>query len=56
VKTAITELFDIRHPIIQGGMHYVAFQEMIGRVSAYAPEQTLRESAVCCGGCRLRSR
>ncbi|MFX9420715.1 hypothetical protein ABTO45_23420, partial [Acinetobacter baumannii] len=23
MKTKITELFEIEHPIIQGGMHYV---------------------------------
>jgi hypothetical protein len=27
VKTAITELFGIQHPIMQGGMHYVGFVE-----------------------------
>src|SRR5262249_10611388 len=25
VKTALTEMFGILHPIIQGGMHYVGF-------------------------------
>jgi len=34
VKTAITELFGIEHPIIQGGMHYVGFAEMAAAVSA----------------------
>jgi NAD(P)H-dependent flavin oxidoreductase YrpB (nitropropane dioxygenase family) len=33
MKTAITELFDIEHPIIQGGMHYVGFAELAGAVS-----------------------
>jgi NADH:quinone reductase (non-electrogenic) len=33
VKTAITELFGIKHPIIQGGMHYVGFAEMAAAVS-----------------------
>src|SRR5450755_3411563 len=33
MKTAITELFDIEHPIIQGGMHYVGFAEMAAAVS-----------------------
>ena len=28
MKTKITELFDIEHPIIQGGMHYVGFAEL----------------------------
>ena len=27
MKTAVTELFGIDHPIIQGGMHYVGFAE-----------------------------
>jgi nitronate monooxygenase len=33
VKTRITELFEIEHPIIQGGMHYVGFAEMAAAVS-----------------------
>jgi NADH:quinone reductase (non-electrogenic) len=33
VKTAITETFGIRHPIIQGGMHYVGFAELASAVS-----------------------
>src|SRR6266849_3483661 len=33
MKTAITELFGIEHPIIQGGMHYVGFAELAGAVS-----------------------
>jgi nitronate monooxygenase len=33
VKTRITELFGIQHPIIQGGMHYVAFAELAAAVS-----------------------
>lgn len=33
MKTAITELFGIRHPIIQGGMHYVGFAELAAAVS-----------------------
>jgi len=33
MKTRITELFDIKHPIIQGGMHYVGFAEMAAAVS-----------------------
>jgi NAD(P)H-dependent flavin oxidoreductase YrpB (nitropropane dioxygenase family) len=33
VKTAITELFGIKHPIIQGGMHYVGFAELAAAVS-----------------------
>ncbi|WP_454618190.1 NAD(P)H-dependent flavin oxidoreductase [Bradyrhizobium cenepequi] len=33
MKTAITELFGIQHPIIQGGMHYVGFAELAAAVS-----------------------
>ncbi len=33
MKTRITELFDIQHPIIQGGMHYVGFAELAAAVS-----------------------
>jgi nitronate monooxygenase len=33
MKTRITDLFGIRHPIIQGGMHYVGFAEMAAAVS-----------------------
>jgi NAD(P)H-dependent flavin oxidoreductase YrpB (nitropropane dioxygenase family) len=33
MKTAITELFDIEHPIIQGGMHYVGFAELAAAVA-----------------------
>ena len=33
MRTRITELFGIEHPIIQGGMHYVGFAEMAAAVS-----------------------
>jgi len=33
LKTRITQLFDIQHPIIQGGMHYVGFAELAAAVS-----------------------
>ena len=33
MKTRITQLFHIKHPIIQGGMHYVAFAELAAAVS-----------------------
>jgi nitronate monooxygenase len=33
VNTAITEMFGIEHPIIQGGMHYVGFAELAAAVS-----------------------
>ena len=32
MKTRITELFGIEHPIIQGGMHYVGFAELAAAV------------------------
>ncbi len=33
MKTRITEMFGIQHPIIQGGMHYVGLAEMAAAVS-----------------------
>jgi NAD(P)H-dependent flavin oxidoreductase YrpB (nitropropane dioxygenase family) len=33
MKTRITEMFGIQHPIIQGGMHFVGFAEMASAVS-----------------------
>ena len=33
MKTKITELFNIEHPIIQGGMHHVGFAELAAAVS-----------------------
>ena len=33
MKTRITEMFGIKHPIIQGGMHYVGYAEMAAAVS-----------------------
>ena len=33
MKTRITELFGIKHPIIQGGMHFVGFAELASAVS-----------------------
>ncbi len=33
MKTRITELLGIRHPIIQGGMHYVGFADLAAAVS-----------------------
>src|SRR5260221_9602605 len=33
VKTAITEMFGIEHPIIQGGMHFVGFAGLASAVS-----------------------
>lgn len=33
MKTRITELFGIQHPIVQGGMHFVGFAELAAAVS-----------------------
>jgi NAD(P)H-dependent flavin oxidoreductase YrpB (nitropropane dioxygenase family) len=33
LKTRITDLLGIKHPIIQGGMHYVGYAEMAAAVS-----------------------
>lgn len=33
MQTRITELFNIQHPIIQGGMHYVGYAELASAVS-----------------------
>jgi NAD(P)H-dependent flavin oxidoreductase YrpB (nitropropane dioxygenase family) len=33
MKTKITEMFGIQHPIIQGGMHFVGFAELAAAVS-----------------------
>jgi len=33
MNTRITELFGIKHPILQGGMHYVAFAELAAAAS-----------------------
>jgi NADH:quinone reductase (non-electrogenic) len=59
MKTAITEMFGIEHPIIQGGMHYVGFAELAAAVSnagglgiitgltQQTPELLAREIARC---------
>jgi nitronate monooxygenase len=59
MKTRITELLGIRHPIIQGGMHYVGFAELASAVSnagglgiitgltQKTPEMLAREIARC---------
>jgi len=59
MKTRITELFNIRHPIIQGGMHYVGYAELASAVSNAGalgiitaltqptPEDLAREIARC---------
>lgn len=59
MKTRITTLFDITHPIIQGGMHYVGFAELAAAVSnagglgfitgltQKTPEDLAREIARC---------
>jgi NADH:quinone reductase (non-electrogenic) len=59
MKTRITELFGIKHPIMQGGMHYVGFAELAAAVSnaggigtitgltQRTPEDLAREIAKC---------
>ncbi len=59
MKTRITELFGIKHPIIQGGMHYVGYAELAAAVSnagglgiitgltQSTPEALAREIARC---------
>lgn len=59
MKTRITELFGIQHPVIQGGMHYVGFAELAAAVSnagglgfitgltQKTPEDLAREIARC---------
>jgi NAD(P)H-dependent flavin oxidoreductase YrpB (nitropropane dioxygenase family) len=59
MKTRITELFGIKHPIIQGGMHYVGLAELasavanaggLGMITALTqrtPENLKREIARC---------
>ncbi|ANB77200.1 nitronate monooxygenase [Paraburkholderia phytofirmans OLGA172] len=59
MKTRITELFQIKYPIIQGGMHYVGLAELASAVSnagglgiitaltQKTPEQLAKEIARC---------
>jgi NAD(P)H-dependent flavin oxidoreductase YrpB (nitropropane dioxygenase family) len=59
LKTRITQLFGIQHPIIQGGMHFVGFAELAAAVSnagglgiitgltQRTPEKLAREIARC---------
>lgn len=59
MKTRITELFQIQHPIIQGGMHHVGYAELAAAVSNAGglgiitgltqptPEDLAREIARC---------
>ncbi len=57
MKTRITELFGIEHPIIQGGMHYVGFAELAAAVStpaAWASSPGSRSARPSCS--RRRSR
>ena len=61
MKTRITELFGIEHPIIQGGMHFVGFAELASAVSNAGglgiitgltqgtPEKLAKEIARCQG-------
>ena len=59
MKTRITEMFGIEHPIIQGGMHFVGFAELAAAVSnggglgiitgltQRSPDDLAREIAKC---------
>ena len=59
IKTKITEMFEIKHPIIQGGMHYVGFAEkasavanagglgIITGLTQKSPEDLAKEIAKC---------
>ncbi len=59
MRTAITDLFGIQHPIIQGGMHFVGFAELAAAVSnagglgiitgltQKTPERLAKEIAKC---------
>ena len=59
IKTKITEMFGIKHPIIKGGMHYVGFAEMASAVAnagglgiitgltQKSPEDLAKEIAKC---------
>ena len=59
IKTKITEMFGIKHTIIQGGMHYVGFAEMASAVAnagglgiitgltQKSPEDLAKEIAKC---------
>ena len=59
MKTRITEMFGIEHPIIQGGMHFVGFAELAAAVSnagglgiitgltQQSPENLAKEIARC---------
>ena len=59
IKTKITEMFGIKHPIIQGGMHYLGFAEMASAVAnagglgiitgltQKSPEDLAKEIAKC---------
>ena len=59
IKTKITEMFGIKHPIIQGGMHYVGFAELasaganagglgiITGLTQKSPEDLAKEIAKC---------
>ena len=54
MKTRITEMLGIEHPIIQGGMHYVGFAELAAAVSNAGGLGTITESNVRFGvGLRL---
>ena len=53
MKTRITELFGIEHPIIQGGMHYVGFAELAAAVSNAGGLGMLADKFVTLGRSRV---
>ena len=50
MKTRITEMFGIEHPIIQGGMHFVGFAEMAAAVSNAGGHSQMYRRAPCAEG------
>ena len=57
MKTRITELFGIEHPIIQGGMHFVGFAEMAAAVAnAGGPRPDHRPDPAHAGAAGQRDR
>jgi nitronate monooxygenase len=49
MKTRVTELFGIEHPIIQGGMHYVGYADVAGVYPRIMKEGEVDAGAWSCG-------
>jgi len=49
MKTRITEMLDIEHPIIQGGMHYVGFAELAAAAKAVISWHETHRFCARCG-------